>query len=113
MVMVSEHLKVCPICGGDEFVKDYKREELYCNSCGLVLQSAVQYCGLEKIDNIVPYSAPSSARNGIHFTYKSRQDYGKSSVSQNTTNYRHSIPNKYLMRFRKGRQGGGYQVYGR
>ena len=41
LIMTSERVRCCPQCGNNEFIKDYVREELYCNKCGLVLQSAV------------------------------------------------------------------------
>ena len=89
MIMTTETVRHCPNCNGTEFVKDYKREELYCNSCGLVLTSAFQYVGLEKIDNAIPFSAPSDARRGIHTRYNSTR--------QRSKHYRHNIPNSKLM----------------
>lgn len=89
MIMTSERVRCCPQCGNKEFIKDYVREELYCNKCGLVLQSAVQYVGLEKVDNVIPFSAPNEARRGIHTRYSSTRRKSKS--------YRHNIPNDKLM----------------
>lgn len=93
--MTTEHTRVCPLCHGEELVKDYKREETYCNDCGLVLTSAFQYVGLEKVDNIVPFSAPASARKGIHTNHRHRNELGKN--PRHIKNYRHSIPNSKLM----------------
>ena len=89
MIMTTESVKCCPLCGNSEFVKDYVREEVYCNKCGLVLQSAFQYVGLEKIENVIPFSAPSEARKGVHTRYR------KAPVKPK--NYRHNIPNRKLM----------------
>ena len=83
-------LRYCPLCNHDEFTKDYSRQEVYCNNCGLVVQSAFQYMGLEKIDNVIPFSAPVEARRGIHTRYR------KAPVKPK--NYRHNIPNSKLMR---------------
>ena len=95
-ILTTENVRVCPNCNSDELVKDYKREELYCNNCGLVLQSAVQYVGLEKCDFTVPYSAPTEVRS------KWLYGDGKGKIPhQDITNYKHSIPNWKLMK--KGR----------
>lgn len=96
-IMTTEHIRFCPSCGGTEFVKDYKREETYCNNCGLVLQSAVQYVGLEKVENVIPYSASANARQGIHMKYTHRDDMGKN--PNKITSYRHNIPNWKLMKY--------------
>lgn len=89
MILTEENVRHCPNCDSTSFVRDYVREETYCNGCGLVITSAVQYVGLEKVDNIVPYSAPSEARRGIHIRY------GK--VKTRHKSYRHNIPNRKLM----------------
>ena len=99
-IITTENVRTCPLCGGSVFVKDYKREEMYCGGCGLVLQSAVQYVGLEKIDNVIPYSASASARQRVHMNYSHKDTVGKS--PHKITNYRHNIPNWKLMR--KGRR---------
>lgn len=90
MILTEKDVKYCPICNNAGFVKDYKREEVYCNKCGLVLSSAVQYVGLEKVDNAIPYSAPSEARRGIHYRW------GGSPRRPKT--YRHSFTDRQLMR---------------
>ena len=54
-ITTTEHIKVCPHCNGKELIKDYVREETYCNNCGLVISSAVTYMGLEKIYFPVPH----------------------------------------------------------
>ena len=90
MFISHERVRHCPLCNNDEFVKDFKRDELYCNKCGLVLQSAVQWVGLEKIDNEIPYSPPYDARRGIHTRYNSTR--------RRTKNYRHNISDKDLMK---------------
>lgn len=89
MILTEKDVKYCPICNNTGFVKDYKREEVYCNKCGLVLSSAVQYVGLEKVENVIPYSAPVEARRGIHSTF--------SRTPKNPKNFRHNIPNRKLM----------------
>jgi hypothetical protein len=89
MIFTEKETKCCPICNNTEFVRDYVREETYCNKCGLVLSSAVQYCGLEKVDNVIPFSAPVEARRGVHIRYNKFKTRHKS--------YRHNIPNRKLM----------------
>lgn len=89
MIFTEKETKCCPICNNTEFVRDYVREETYCNNCGLVLSSAVQYCGLEKVDNVIPFSAPSEARRGVHIRY--------SKIKTRHKSYRHNIPNRKLM----------------
>lgn len=89
MIFTEKETKCCPICNNTEFVRDYVREETYCNHCGLVLSSAVQYCGLEKVDNVIPFSAPVEARRGVHIRYNKFKTRHKS--------YRHNIPNRKLM----------------
>ena len=98
LVMVSEYIRSCPHCGGEDFVKDYKREETYCNNCGLVLQSAFQYIGLEKITNIVPFSAPAESRSGIHMRWYDKGNKGKVN-NRNHTRYTHNISDRKLMRY--------------
>ena len=95
-IMTSHHLRACPQCNGTEFVKDYKRSETYCNTCGLVITSAVQYVGLEKISNVVPFSAPTEARNTINHNWLKREDRGRVD-NKDTTNYRHRYTNRQLM----------------
>lgn len=89
MIFTEKETKCCPICNNTEFVRDYVREETYCNKCGLVLSSAVQYCGLEKVDNVIPFSAPVEARRGVHIRY--------SKIKTRHKSYRHNIPNRKLM----------------
>lgn len=89
MILTEDKIRCCPICDSSEFVRDYTREETYCKNCGLVLTSAFQYVGLEKIDNVIPYSAPSDARRGVHIRY--------SRIKTRHKNYRHNIPNRKLM----------------
>ena len=89
MVMTTETVRYCPNCNGTEFVRDYVREETYCKECGLVLSSAFQYVGLEKVENVIPFSAPSEARRGVHIRY--------SKVKSRHKSYRHNIPNRKLM----------------
>jgi len=96
MIMTSEYVRSCPQCGSQDFVKDYKREETYCNECGLVLQSAFQYMGLEKITNVIPFSAPAQARNGVHMRWHNKEDKGN---SNNRTRYKHNISDNKLMRY--------------
>ena len=98
-MITTETVRTCPQCGNTTFVKDYKREELYCNKCGLVLQSAVQYVGLEKIDNIIPYSAPSEARKGVHIRWYDKDNIGKVN-NRKSTKYRHNFSDRKLMRHR-------------
>jgi len=94
LVITTETVRKCPLCDNEVFIRDYEREETYCNKCGLVLSSAVQYIGLEKIDNIIPYSAPvdGSAKRWIH-----KGDKGKFN-NKGITRYKHNIPNHKLMR---------------
>lgn len=105
MVNAREYVRVCPLCGNDEFVKDRRRAETYCNKCGLVLSSAYQYVGLEKVDNIIPYSAPYDAK-GVHI--------GKTKVgrfnNRKTTNYRHNIPNWQLMKRGRSHRKTGHHI---
>lgn len=89
MILTEDKVKCCPICGSTDFVRDYVREETYCKECGLVLTSAFQYMGLEKIENVIPYSAPSDARRGVHIRY--------SKIPSRHKSYRHNIPNRKLM----------------
>lgn len=95
-IITTHSVKVCPLCGASEFVRDYSREETYCNKCGLVLMSAFQYVGLEKVDNVIPFSAPSEARDGIHYKWIHKDDKGKFN-NRNATRFKHSIPNRKLM----------------
>lgn len=97
-MIVSEYVKSCPHCGCNDFVKDYKREETYCRECGLVLQSAFQYVGLERIDNTIPFSAPAEARNGVHRRWYAKSDKGKMN-NRNNTRYYHNISDRKLMRY--------------
>ena len=87
--LTEKEIKCCPICNNTEFVRDYVHEETYCNKCGLVLSSAVQYCGLEKVDNVIPFSAPVEARRGVHIRY--------SKIKTRHKSYRHNIPDRKLM----------------
>lgn len=96
-MITTETVRTCPLCGGTEFVKDYKREETYCNNCGLVLQSAFQYVGLEKVENAIPFSPPSEARKGVHFRWYDKSNIGKVNNRKNTK-YRHNISDRKLMR---------------
>lgn len=89
MILTEKETKCCPICNNTEFVRDYVREETYCNKCGLVLSSAVQWNGLVKTENVIPFSAPSEARRGVHIRYNKFKTRHKS--------YRHNIPNRKLM----------------
>lgn len=98
MVITTETVRSCPHCGNTTFIKDYKREELYCNECGLVLQSAVQYVGLEKTENVIPYSAPSEARDGVHLRWHRKSSDGKAN-NRNNVRYRHNISDRKLMRY--------------
>lgn len=95
----TEHIKACPLCGGTNIVKDYKREEKYCANCGLIISSAITYVGLEKVDFAVPHSAPSEARNGIHTRWTRKDTKGK--TSHKITNYKHNLTNKQLMKYGK------------
>ena len=95
-IMTSHNVKICPQCNGSDFRKDYTREETYCNTCGLVLQSAFQYVGLEKVENTIPFSAPHSARDGTHYNWIYKEDKGKVN-NRKTTRYKHNIPNRKLM----------------
>lgn len=89
LIFTEDEVRHCPLCNSTSFARDYVREETYCTSCGLVITSAVQYVGLEKVENIVPFSAPSEARRGIHTRYNR--------TVRNPKRYRHNIPNKRLM----------------
>lgn len=89
MILTEKEIKCCPVCNNTEFVRDYVHEETYCNKCGLVLSSAVQYCGLEKVDNVIPFSAPVEARRGVHIRY--------SKIKTRHKSYRHNIPDRKLM----------------
>lgn len=97
MILTYDTVRTCPNCDSANLRKDYRREETYCASCGLVLSSAFQYVGLEKVDNIVPFSAPASARAGIHKRHIHPDQIGKY-ANQNSTKYTHNIPNRKLMR---------------
>lgn len=97
-MITTETVRHCPHCGNTIFTKDYKREETYCNKCGLVLQSAFQYMGLEKVENVIPFSAPSEARDGVHLRWHTRQEWGKVNNRKNTV-YRHNISDRKLMKF--------------
>ena len=98
MILTDDNVRSCPNCNSTELVKDYKRDELYCAECGLVLTSSFQNVGLEKIDNVIPFSAPASARSGIHTRYVHSDEKGKIS-KPNGTKYKHNIPDWKLMRF--------------
>lgn len=89
MILTEENVRHCPNCNGSNFIRDYVREETYCSECGLVLSSAVQYVGLCKVENAIPFSAPSEARRGVHMRY--------SRVSLHPKSFRHNIPNRKLM----------------
>ena len=78
MILTEKETKCCPICNNTEFVRDYVREETYCN-----------HCGLEKVDNVIPFSAPVEARRGVHIRY--------SKIKTRHKSYRHNIPNRKLM----------------
>lgn len=95
-IMTSEHIRQCPLCGSEDIIKDYKREETYCNKCGLVLSSAFQYVGLEKVDFEIPHSPMAEARNGVHYSWIDEEDKGKIN-NRKTTKYKHRIPNRKLM----------------
>ena len=95
-IITHHRIKVCPHCGASDFIRDFKREETYCNKCGLVLMSAFQYVGLEKIENITPFSAPFEARHKVHYSWIHKEDKGKTN-NRNVTNFKHNIPNTKLM----------------
>lgn len=94
---------LCPNCNGNDLRKDYKREELYCNSCGLVLSSAVQYVGLTKIQNIVPYSVPMEVRDGVQIRWHRKEDLGKTDPME-ITRHRHNMSDDMIMRKGRGRR---------
>lgn len=95
-IVTTTHVRHCPVCNGTEFRKDYVREETYCNNCGLVLSSAFQYVGLEKVDNVIPFSPPAEARKFVHYKWIDNKDKGKAN-DREITNYQHRIPNRRLM----------------
>ena len=97
-----ETVSRCPHCLSADLVKDNSREELYCNNCGLVLYSAVQWNGLTKVENIVPYSTPFMARDGVHTRWIGKDRKGTMSA-QKHTRYTHTMSDKYLMRFGRRR----------
>ena len=99
---VREIITVCPQCNSSDLERDYSREELYCNHCGLVLSQAVQYNGDVKVDNIIPFSTPFEARDGIHTRWISKDKKGMINPSR-ITNYKHNISNEKLMRIGRGR----------
>ena len=105
-IITTETVHECPNCGHSDFVKDYDREELYCNHCGLVLQSAVQSVGLENCEFAIPYSPPSEVRRKWLYS----DDKGKLH-NEDITNYRHKIPNWKLMK--KGRSIRQYRHHNR
>lgn len=90
LILTEDDVKCCPLCNSTSFAKDYVREETYCTNCGLVLSSAVQYVGLEKVDNVIPHSAPAEARRGVHYRWGGSPRRPKS--------YRHNISDRKLMR---------------
>lgn len=96
-ITTHENLRHCPLCNGTDFKKDYRREETYCNTCGLVLSSAFQYVGLEKIDFEIPHSPAAEARHKVHYNWIYDEDKGKVN-NRNTTSYKHHIPDRKLMR---------------
>lgn len=96
-ITTTEHIRHCPVCNGTKFTKDYKREETYCNKCGLVISSAFQYVGLEKIQNTVPHSPAAEARHIVHYTWIYKGDKGKVN-NRNITTYKHHIPDRKLMK---------------
>lgn len=95
-ITTTHTVRSCPQCGASDFIRDYKREETYCNNCGLVLSSAFQYMGLSKIENVIPFSAPSEARHKVHYSWIYKEDKGKTN-NRNVTNFKHRIPNSKLM----------------
>lgn len=97
MITTTEHIRFCPFCNGKDLVKDYKRDELYCHNCGVVLTNPYPYVGLEKVESIVPHSAPHNVRSGIHFNYVHKDQLGRFD-NRNTTSYRHNLPNWQLMK---------------
>lgn len=98
----QEYVKVCPLCGESNFIKDYKRAELYCGSCGLVISSPQVYCGTGKTYYPKPHSAPAEAENGVHYRWVHKSEKGKYS-SYSITNYRHNLTNEQLMKRGQGR----------
>lgn len=98
-IITTEQVRTCPLCDSADLVKDYKREEIYCNNCGLIISSAVTYVGLEKIHCPVPHSAPAEARNGVHLTWTHKNE--KAKTNHKITNYKHRLTNKQLMKYGK------------
>lgn len=42
-LILDKEIKKCPECSGTNILKDYKRAEIFCGSCGLVLLGPSQY----------------------------------------------------------------------
>lgn len=95
-IITSEHIRQCPLCESNDLVKDYVREETYCNHCGLVISSSANYVGLEKIDYTTPHSPMAEARNKVHYSWVDEKDKAKIN-NRKTTKYKHRIPNRKLM----------------
>ena len=99
-ITTHERVRHCPLCESTDLIKDYEREETYCNNCGLIISSAIPYVGLEKIDTVIPYSAPYEARDKVHYGWVREEDKAKMN-NRRTTRYKHNMTNRQLMK--KGR----------
>lgn len=99
-ITTHERIRECPLCESKDIKVDYEREETYCNNCGLIISSAIQYVGLDKIDTPMPYSPPYEARNKVHYSWVEEEDKAKMN-NRRTTRYKHNMTNRQLMR--KGR----------
>ena len=92
-----EIITTCPLCESKDLVKDYEREEIYCNNCGLILSDTIL-----TNHHIIPHSPSAEARNGVHKTWIRHEDKGRYNNSE-TTNYRHNMSNEELMKWGRGR----------
>ena len=99
-ITTHERVRCCPLCESTDLVRDYEREETYCNNCGLIISSAVQYVGGQKFETPQPHSPSYSARKGVHYNFVEEEDKAKLN-NRRTTRYKHNMTNRQLMK--KGR----------
>ena len=96
-VTTNHHIQECPLCGGKELIQDYKREEIYCNNCGLILSDTE----LNK-HHTIPHSPSAEARNNVHVRWV--EDEKKGNINpHDITRFHHNMSDEQIMRWGQGR----------
>lgn len=82
----------CPNCNSIDIVKDFHRDELYCNECGLVLSQPYDDVNVECA---LPYGYSQDCRRGVQVL--ARKKTTNETPQSKIMNYRHNINDSKLM----------------